>query len=229
MRQFVTVVVCVCVAVGLSIPPATTAAFLGDRGVSGQNRAHGGTLDVKLDETGPANQDSTTDESGADVVHDTWEDLDHSTDGSDVVNNTLAVNNTASSLDARTVNVSVSFAENDTSLGTGGNANDTATTIGVEAFVYDGTDLVGTDLTDQNGNGKVDVSDLTFGSNAANLSALSGVGSTDSVSLTVRFSGTAGLLDSPSGDGIDLSFAVRGTRASLVDEDTAVDSTIRYA
>lgn len=226
MRYLIVVAVCVAVVAG---PPPTTGAFLTDTDASAQNAVRGGTVDLKLNETGPASHDSTTDEHGVDVVHDTWEDLDHSTDGSSVVNNTLAVNNSASSLAVDTVNVSVSYSENDTDLGTGGNPDDTATTIGVEAFVYNGTDLVGTELTDLNGNGKVDVNDLTSGTNAENLSALSGVGAAESVSLTVRFSGSAGLLDSPSGDGIDITLAVCGERASFVDRDTATNATIRYA
>lgn len=229
MRVRVVVVVCVGVALVLAGGPPPTGAYFHDSGASTGIAMHGGVLDVKLNETGPATQDSTTDEHNVDVVTDTWEDLDHSTDGSDTVSNTLAVNNSESSLAANTVDLTVSYVENDTGLGSSGNPDDTATTIGVTAFVYNGSDLVGTELTDLNDNGKVDVHDLTSGTNAQNLSSLTGVAAGESVSLTIRLSGSAGLLDNPSGDGIDITVDVQCADQSFRDTDVARNSTIRYA
>lgn len=222
-------VVFVLVTVAVVGPPLSTSAFLQDSDSSAQNPITAGTIDLKLAEVGPASHDSTTDESGADTVYDTWEDYDHSTDGSDTVNNTLTLNNSHSSLAVDTINVTVSYAENDTSLGTSGNENKTARTITIDAFVYNGTDLVGTELTDQNGNGKVDVEDLILGSNTQNLSTLDGMGPSDSVNLTVRFSGNSDVLSGPgSGDGIDIEFEIRAANATFVDRDAATDSTIQY-
>ncbi|WP_435177320.1 hypothetical protein [Halorussus sp. AFM4] len=218
------------VAVVFSVlAPATAVALLTDTGAAGNNGVSGGVLDLKLSEVGPPTQDGTADERTADDVVDTWEDRSHATDGSEIVENELALNNSASSIAADRVNVTVAFAENDTDLGSGGNANATARTVEVTRFVYDGTDLVGSSLTDMNGNGIVDVADTTNGSNAENLSSLSGVGASGIVSVNASLSGRADLLSGVgSADGIDVEVRIRVHARGYADRDVSRNNTIRY-
>lgn len=212
------------------IAPATAVALLADTDVSGNNGVDGGVLDLKLSEVGAATQDSTADEQSADAIADTWEDRSHATDGSDTVENAVALNNSESSVAADRVNVTVSYVENDTDLGSGGNAYKTARTIEVTTFTYDGAELVGTELTDVNGNGIVDAEDLTNGTNAENLSSLSGVAAGETVTLEVGLSGKSGLLDSVgSGDGIDVEVRVRIHAGGFAETDPSTDNTVIYA
>lgn len=209
-------------------PPAGSGAFYTDADSAGNNSISGGTLDPKLSEVGPTTQGSTTDETAADSIRDTWEDASHPTDGSEFANNTVELSNAESSLPADRVNVSITYVEND-SGGTGGNADNTATTVEVASFVYGGSELVGTDLTDQNGNGFVDVADLTGGTNADNLSTLGGVAAGDATTIELSLSGQATLLDGVAlGDGLDVDVSIAAHRVSYVDEDTSTNNTIIY-
>ena len=223
------IVVAVCVLVAVSTAPGAVALFT-DADASTANTVEGGTVDLKLSEVGPTTQDSTTDETMEDAVADTWEDLTHDeTLGEPPVNNTLTLDNSRSSLDANRVNATVSYAENDTTLSTSGNADETARTIEINEFVYDGTDLVGAKIADENGNGRVDLEDLTLGDTRRNLSSLSGVASGSSVDMTVSFEGERDLLTGVgAGDGVDITVEIRA-HASFVDRDVSRNNTIRYA
>jgi predicted ribosomally synthesized peptide with SipW-like signal peptide len=222
------VVVLVALAVAGIVPG--TAAWLTDSDASTGNTVEAGVSDLKLSEIGPATRDSTTDETRTDAVTDTWEDLSHDeTLGEAPVNNTLALNNSASSLAASRVNATVSYAENDSALGSSGNPDRTARTIRVVECIYGGTDLVGSEITDENGNGRIDLEDTTMGETKRNLSSLSGVPAGGGVDLTLSFDGDRGLLTGVAGgDGLDITVEVR-THASFVDRDTSRDNTIRYA
>ena len=218
----------VCVLVAVSTAPGAVALFT-DGDASTANTVEAGTADLKLSEVGPTTRDSTTDETMEDAVADTWEDLTHDeTLGEPPVNNTLTLDNSRSSLDANRVNVTVSYAENDSAVGTPGNADRTARTIEINEFVYNGTDLVGSKITDENGNERVDVEDLEFGDTKRNLSSLSGVASGNSVDMTVSFEGERDLLTGVSeDDGIDITIEIRA-HASFVDRDVSSNNTIRY-
>lgn len=213
------------------LAPTTTVALLADADTGGNNGASGGVLDLKLSEVGNPTQDGTVDERMADAVTDTWEDRSHAIDGSEAVENALALNNSASSVAANRVDVTVRYAENDTDLGNGGNSDETASTVEVTRFAYDGTDLVGTELTDQNGNGIVDVADLTTGANAENLSSLSGLVAGETVELSVSLSGKADLLldGVGSGDGIDIELGIRVRAGGFAETDPSKNNTVRYA
>jgi hypothetical protein len=223
------IVVVVCVLVAVSTAPGAVALFT-DGDASTANTVAAGTLDLKLSEVGPATQDSTTDETKEDAVADTGDDLTHDeTLGEPSVNNTLTLDNSRSSLDANRVNVTVSYAENDSAVGTPGNADRTARRIQINEFVYNGTDLVGSKITDENGNERIDIEDLEFGDTKRNLSSLSGVASGSSVDMTVSFEGERDLLTGVTGgDGIDITVEVRA-HASFVDRDVSSNNTIRYA
>lgn len=223
------IVVVVCVLVAVSTAPGAVALFT-DGDASTANTVEGGTVDLKLSEVGPATPDSTTDETMEDAVADTWEDLNHDkTLGEPPVNNTLRLDNARSSLDANRVNATVSYAENDTTLSISGNADETARTIEINEFVYDGTDLVGAKIADENGNGRVDLEDLTLGDTRRNLSSLSGVASGSSVDMTVSFEGERDLLTGVGGgDGVDITVEIRA-HASFVDRDVSHNNTIQYA
>ena len=226
-RRLIVVVVCVLVAV--STAPGAVALFT-DGDASTANTVEAGTADLKLSEVGPTTRDSTTDETMEDAVADTWEDPNHDkTLGEPPVNNTLRLDNARSSLDANRVNATVSYGENDTMFGTSGNADETARTIRIVEFVYDGTDLNGSKITDENGNGRVDLEDLTLGDTRRNLSSLSGVASGSSVDMTVSFEGDRDLLTGVGGgDGVDIAVEIRA-HASFVDRDVSRNNTIRYA
>lgn len=214
----------VLVVAAVASPPAL--AFVADTDASTGNTVEAGVLDLALTEAGPATQESTTDESGADLVTDTWEDTSHT--DSDTVNNTLVLENNRSSL-AAGVNVTVSYAERDGSLGTAGNADNTSRTVKVVEFVYDGTDLVGTEIADENGNGRVDVEDLTLGETATNLSSLPPIAAGGTANLTIALDGNVALLDGVgSDDGVDIRFDVRAEASSFGDPDRSADNTIVY-
>lgn len=218
----------VCLLVGTAAFGTTvhSGAYLSDD-AAGAGNLQAGVLDVKLSEVGHPTGDGTADERGEDRLHRTWGDYNHSVLGADSVTNTVEVN-TSGDLAVDTVNVSVSYAEND-SASDDGNAANTSRTIEVTNVTYDGRDLTAADLTDQNGNGLLDLADLTHGSNADNLSSLSGFGSDGSASLTITFSGEADTLDGVgSGDGVDVRVDVRGEAASFADSDDSINNTIRY-
>lgn len=213
-------------AVALVAVPSS-GAFYADTGASDRNAVQGESLDGKLDERGPTNgQDSTTDETGADAVRDTWEDRTHDTLGRDNVSNTLTVNNSESTLAADRVDVAVEYAEND-SGGTGGNAVNASKTLAVTAFAYAGEDLTGM-LADENGNGQLDVDDLTRGSNVDALTGLSGVAAGGTANLTVAVSGVTDLIEGVgAGDGVDVTVTIT-LRNGFRDADVSTNNTIRY-
>lgn len=209
-------------------PVHSSAALLANTGVANQNSVHGGSLDLKLSERGPATQGSTTDEISADIVYATWEDPTHNTLGTDNVSNTLELDNSASTLAGGIVNITISYTENDSDANDG-NAVNTSRTLEVTAFNYDGNDLTDTELTDQNGNGRLDVDDLTLGSNAGNLSALGGLRAGQTARLTIAVSGETGLISGvESSDGIDIIVDLRIQTRSFVDTDRSTNNTIRY-
>lgn len=217
-----------CLLLGVAaVGGVDSGAYLADDAAAGGNVA-GGVLDVKLAETGPATRDGTVDESRADALHRTWADYDHSALGGDSVTNTVALNATGD-VAVTTVNLTVSYAEND-SDGGDGDPTETARTMEVANATYGGTDLTASVIADENGNGRIDAADLTLGSTAGNLSALSGFGAGESVSLEITLSGDADLLSGvDAGDGIDLELTVRGETSSYVDRDESTNNTIRYA
>lgn len=220
------------ISLGLAVvvTPPQSGAFFANTGSASQNAIQGGVLDLKLTESGPTNgEGSTTDESEVDTVYDTWEGTAHDSLGGDNVSNTLTLDNNASTVDATRVNITVTFAENDSSTNDG-NVPNTSRTMEVTGFKYDGTNLVGSELTDQNGNGQLDVEDLTLGSNADNLSSLSGVAADESTTLTLYLSGSADLIAGVgSGDGIDITVAIRVHASGFTDADRSVNNTIQYA
>ena len=221
-----------CLGMLLTHPGGVTAAFVLDVDTSGANPVAGGTLDTKLTEVGPATQDSTTDEAGEDSIDDTWQDLEHDSvlNSDAAVSNTVRIDNTGSSLDADHVNVTVTYFESDGSLGTPGNADETARTLVVESLTYKGTELVGSGVVDENNNGDVDLEDLTLGETASNLSRLSGVSATATADLRVSLNGDAGLLLSVSGgDGLTITITIRAENAGFADADISKNDTIRYA
>lgn len=207
-------------------PPLQSGAFLSDGATAGNNAVASGVLDLKLTETGPGTQGSTSDESSADSVVDTWEDHAHDTLGNDNVSNTLALDNAASSLAVDRVGFVVSYVEND-SGGTVGNPGATARTINVVEFTYDGVDLT-TALDDTNGNGRLDLQDLTNESDDE-LSNRSGIAVGATANLSVTLSGDTGLLSGVgSGDGVDVTIEVRVEGNEYVELDISRNNTIQY-
>lgn len=204
-----------------------THAFFTDLDSSHSNTVDGGVLDVKLSETGAATEDSTLDETHENLLTDTWDDSAHA--DAESVNNTVTVENDASSLAIERTNLTVSYTERDGASGTGGNARETAKSIRVRTFRFDGTELVGTAIRDENGNSRIDVDDLVRGETAQNLSMLSGIGPGDTGDLTIAFDGNSTLMgDSATGEGIDVRIDLRGHRVSFLDADRSEDNTIIY-
>lgn len=209
-------------------PPLASGASFADVTYAGANTVDGGTIDVKLAEVGPASAESTTDESGADVVRETWGDTTHDTLGNDNVSNTLLLDNAESSAAASRVNVTVTFVENDSDANEG-NELETARTIEVLEFEHNGTDLTAETLTDQNSNDRLDVEDLTLGSNAENLSSLPGMGPDESQDLRAVFSGSADFLSGVgSGDGIDVTVAIQVRGRGYSEADESRGNAIQY-
>lgn len=227
--RFRCVVIVVAVAVTVSgAPLLETGAHYVDTDTA-DGTVTGGVLDPALVQLGPATADSETNESDADTVTGTWVDYTHDTGGGDRVTNTLELSNENATIGPAVVNLTISYAENDTADGMSGNAESTAQTIVVEEFVYNGTDLVNTTFVDENGNGRLDLDDLTMANNDDNLSSLSGTGADSAQNLTITLSGKATLLDIiSSGDGIDFHVAIRANRSSVVDADAARVNTIQY-
>lgn len=217
-----------CLLLGVAaVGGVDSGAYLADDAAAGGNVA-GGVLDVKLAETGPATQDGTVDESRADALRRTWADYDHAALGGDSATNAIALNTTGD-VAVTTVNLTFSYAENDSGSGDG-NPTKTARTMEVANATYGGTDLTASVIADENGNGRLDVEDLTLGSTAENLSTLSGFGAGENVSFELTVSGDADLLSGvDTGDGIDIGLTVRGETSSYADRDESVNNTIRYA
>ena len=221
-----------CLGMLLAHPGGVTAAFVFDLDTSGANPVAGGTLDTKLTEVGPATRDGTTDEAGEDGIEDTWQDLEHDSVLSPdaAVNNTVRIDNTGSSLDADRVNVTVTYVENDSSLGTPGNADETARTLVVESLTYKNTDLLGSEVVDENDDGNVDLEDLTLGETASNLSQLSGLTASGTADLRIVIDGDSGLLGlTGSGDGLDITVIITARAGGFEDADKSRNNTIIYA
>lgn len=213
-------------------PVGLTSAYVVDGEASSQNTVSGGILDGKLSEVGAATQGSTLDELLEDTLNETWKDTSHESilSLSAAVNNTVRVNNTASSLPADRVNVTVSYTESDGSLGGSGNADKTAQTLTIESFKYQNTELVGTKIVDENGDGSVDIYDLTIGETATNISQLSGVSAGGTADLHLSINGDAGLLSGVGGDdGVNIQVTIQAENASFEDADVSQDNVIRYA
>lgn len=225
-----------CVVIVLTVAATVSGAPLLETGAryadtdTADGAVSGGVLDPTLSQLGPATADSETTESDADTVTETWADYAHDTGGGETVTNTLQLSNENATVGATAVNLTVSYAENDTADGMAGNAESTAQTIVVEEFVYNGTDLVNSTFIDENGNGRIDLDDLVVANNDDNLSSLSGIDAGTARNLTITLSGTASLLDIvSSGDGVDFHIAIRANRGSFVDDDAARVNTIQYA
>ena len=215
--------------VSLLVVPYGGATFNDAETVDG-GTVEGGVLDLKLSEVGPATRGSTTDEQGRDAVERTWVDTSHGIlTMPTTLRNTLVIDNTHSSLAAERVGISVSYNESDGPLTLGGNADATARTLVLERFSYDGTGLLDSHVGDENGNGYLDVEDLTLGSTARNLTSLPGISAGDSAPLRIEIAGDRGLLGLVEGsDGIDLTFTVAGRTAQFEDSDVSTSNTIRY-
>lgn len=225
-----------CVVIVVAVAATVSGAPLLESGAhyvdtdSADGAVSGGVLDPTLTQLGPATADGETTESDADTVTKTWADYAHDTGGGDTVTNTLELSTENATVGPAVVDLTISYAENDTADGMSGNAESTAQTIAVDEFVYDGTDLTNTTFIDENGNGRLDLDDLTMTNNDDNLSSLSGIGAGSAQNLTITLSGKATLLDIiSSGDGIDFHVAIRATRSSFVDADAARVNTIQYA
>lgn len=213
-------------------PVGSTSAYVFDDETSSQNTISGGTLDGKLSEVGAATQGSTLDELLENTLDETWKDTSHESilSLSAAVNNTARINNSESSLQADRVNVTVSYTESDGLLGTGGNADKTAQTLTIESFTYQNTELVGTEIVDENGDGEVDIYDLTIGGTATNLSQLSGVSAGGTADLHLSINGDAGLLSGVgSEDGVNIQVTIQLEHASFDDSDVSQNNVIRYA
>lgn len=220
---------CFVVLVCVLLVSSQAVALYFDADDSSLNTVEGGVLDLKLSELGPATQSSTTDEALVDSATDTWEAPNHATDGSESVSNVLNLNNSQSSLAADRINLTVSFVENDDTLGSAGNAPNTSRTVKVAEFSYAETDLLNSSIADENGNGRIDVEDLTLGETATNLSSLSGIAANESKALAVTFSGRAALLGGVgTDDGIDITVTIRSDAVSFRDVDETTNNTIRY-
>ena len=229
-RRLLAVVLLFVAISALGGPTGYTLAYSADRDLGGNNTVQGGTLDFKLAEIGPSNDESTVDEAGVDRLVGTWTDLQHR-DGSDndTVYNTIELDSAQSTLSADRVGLSLTYAENDTASGAGGNVDATARTFEIRSFEYGGRELVGTEIADENGNGVVDVEDATLGPSATNLTSLGGVPAGETAALTLELSGnsTRGA-GTGSGDGLDVTLEIRVHASAFAETDYGTKNTIRY-
>lgn len=217
----------------LALPvPAPTNAWSTDAEVSRQNTLHGGTHDITLSEVGAGTEGSTTDEQQQNSISQTWVDLNHDpTSGdNDPVNNTVRINTSTSSIGADRVNVTVDFSESDGSLGTAGNPDNTARTLVVDTLEYKSVGLIGVEVVDENGNGHVDIDDLTLGNTSTNLTHLDGIAVGSTADLHLVIDGKRSLLSGVGeDDGLTIRVTIRGESPTFVDPDTSTNNTIRYA
>ena len=228
MRCVVVIAIAVVVTLSAAPLPETGAQFVDSDADDGTISA--GVLDPILSQIGPATADSVTGRTDADTVTETWADYSHDPNGGDTVSNTLELSIENRTIDAATLDLTVSYAENDTDGGMSGTAASTARTIVVEEFVYNETDLNRTTFVDENDNGRIDLDDLTMAENDANLSSLAGMDAGTARNLTITLSGEAELLDIVgSGDGIDFEIRIRTVNGSVIDDDAARENTIQYA
>ena len=206
-----------------------TFAYATDRDLGGDNTVQSGTLDLKLTEVGPSNEESTVDETGVDRLKGTWTDLQHRNGSeNDTVYNTVELDSAQSTLSADRVAFSLAYTENDTASGTGGNGDVTARTFEIRSFEYGGRELVGTEIVDENENGVVDIEDTTLGSSSTNLTSLSGIPARETVAMILELSGDSTRnADTGSGDGIDVTLEIR-IHAAFAETDHGTENTIRY-
>lgn len=238
-------VVFACLGAVLLAAPGTSGAFLSDTEQATDNSVAAGTVDVKLSEVGPATENSTTDDQSVDTATATWLDSEHEDAGGgrdDVVNNTLQIEDGASSRSIGRVNLTVTYAEND-SDGPEGNADVTARSMVIETLTYRDQDLVGSVVVDENGNGHVDLEDLTLGDTADNLSTLEGFGSSTGAGLTLAINGEVSAFQGApdpgggpgggsggaSGEGIEFTVIVRCTGGGFSDADRSTDNVVIHA
>lgn len=215
----------------VSATPVSTVASLTESDASTENPIQAGTVDISLSERGPASTDSTVDETTEDALMNTWHDPEHN-DGfaTDSIYNTVELTDAASTLSIETIGLAFSFDERDTPNGTQGNGAATARTIQVQTLRYGSTDLLATSVSDENGNGIVDLEDLTLGSSASNLAQVDTPPTELPVALTLELSGNSSASAAvASGDGIVFTLAVDARASSFVDRDTTTQNTITYA
>jgi hypothetical protein len=230
-----TVVVIVGVVLAAAIATApTTVAHYTDTETSFDNPVAATVLDLKLSEVGAATEDSTTDETGADLIAETWADSNHDELlGNEPVENTLRTDNSNSAVAADSIGIEVTYVEADDGS-TDGDVDDTASTMVLDAFSYGGTSLLGSEIADENGNGEYDVEDLTLGETASNLSHLSGLTASGTADLRIIIDGDTGLLGGlldpiGSGDGLDITVTVTARAGGFKDADESRNNTIIYA
>lgn len=204
--------------------PYVTFAFAQDTSQSAKNTLQAGSFDGKLSEIGPATENSTTDERDTDQIRDTWEDYSHTNGTTDPVNNTINISNVNTSYSVDQVNITASYTENDSALLDNGNAGNTAQTLNITTFRYNGTSHLGS-IPDANSNGATDLDDL-----AQSTIPVDGIPVNDSVSLTIELAGDASSNENIGGDdGID--FTVSFTlliNESWSDTDQSTQNTIQY-
>lgn len=216
--------VAVVVALSLAAAPPATFTLSRDTDWSAPNSIQAGSFDGKLTELGPATENGTTDESAADRLRDTWEDYSHTNGTTDPVNNTVDVENPNTSFAVRAVNVTASYAENDSALLNNDNAQTTAKTLNVSTFRFNGTSYKA-DITDANGNGRVDIDDL-----ARTTTTLDGIAANESAALTLAIAGNSQQSNNIGGDdGIDFTISVTtAVGPSWNDTDRSMNNTIQY-
>lgn len=231
MRRLLTVLLVVCLCLVSLGGVLTVSGFFADTDSRAGGTVQAGVLDIKLSEVGPTTGDSTTDERQRDVVHDTFEEsYDARFDFTDIAKNTLRIDNTESSLAIERIGLVFSYTESDQNsvIGNGGNAKATAKSIQLTQFTYKGTDLLGTVIQDENGNGIFDVDDLTRGQTKQNLTTLSGIPAGKTANLTIELTGIDDRLPFDRGDGIDIILRIQGSNQSFTDDDASIDNTFRY-
>lgn len=208
----------------LLYPPTLGFAFFQDDDRSSENSLQAGSFDGNLAETGPATGNSTTDESNANQVRDTWEDYSHTNGTTDPVNNTIGVANPNTSFAVREVDITVSYVENDSALLNNDNAIETAKSMNISVLRFNGTSYKG-NISDSNGNGAKDIDDL-----AQSTVTLGGIGATESVSLELSIAGDSRNNNNlGGGDGIDFTVHITSAVApSWKDKDTSINNTIQY-
>lgn len=206
-------------------------AFVQDADRSNGNTVTAGSVDPKLNEIGPATENGTTDETNVDRVSDTWEDYSHVNGTREPVNNTLNLTNPNTTYPVQHVNISIEYVQNDTSGlvdSVSSDVDQTAKTINITTLTYNGTEQVGTTITDANGNGRITLYDL------ASIGEVILDGGGIPVNKTVQFrmslSGDAGLnSDTGEGDGIDFTLYLEYTAAgSWRDTDDTYGNTVQY-
>lgn len=226
--QLLVLCVLISTAVGLSGLYHPTSGAWQDVDVASGNTIQTGSFDAKLSEVGPASQLSTTDETDVDVVADTWEDHAHVNGSAETVNNTLELANPYTRATVVAVNITVTYGQNDTDTDDAVDDSEaTARSITVSSFAYNGTELVGADLTDKNGNGQVDLDDAA----KTDLTGLEGIGAGTSATLTIELYGDASESDAiVGGDGIDFTLTiVCGVSPSWRDIDRSLNNTLQYS